>query len=208
MKSFYTDTSLRDEYTRSNTFAVDCVEIHLKDEAGANAPLYLCSGGINIEFDSPTAPDTGVNTYTAQGQFMGFSPLNENFDVTVGKFSVYLSAIGNNLAQNFIDYEIEGKRVVLYKAFLSFGPSGTDPLSIVSTPILMFDGVIYNFSVNEGASTCQINLECSSLFADFERTNGRKTNNWSNWLFQGNTKDKAFEKAGFVGNTEFKWGRD
>lgn len=207
MKSFSSDSALRDEYTRKNTIAVDCVELHLKNSAGANDTLYFCSGGINIEFDSATAPDAGVNTYNAQGNFMGFSSLGEDFDVKVGKFSIFLSAIGNNFAQKFIDNEIEGKRVVIYKVFLTFGASGVGPLSIVSTPILMFDGVIYNYSVSEGAATCQINVECSSLFADFERTNGRKTNNWSNWLFQGVQQDACFEKAGFVGETEFKWGR-
>jgi hypothetical protein len=45
------------------------------------------------------------------------------------------------------------------------------------------------------------------LFADFERSNGRKTNNWSNWLFQGVQYDKAFVKSGWVGETEIKWGR-
>jgi hypothetical protein len=50
-------------------------------------------------------------------------------------------------------------------------------------------------------------LECSSLFADFERTAGRKTNNWSNWLYQGVEYDTAMEKASFVGQIEFKWGK-
>jgi hypothetical protein len=50
-------------------------------------------------------------------------------------------------------------------------------------------------------------VDCSTLFADFERTAGRKTNSGSNWLYQGTTSDTAFEKSGFVGNTEFLWGR-
>ena len=201
MKSFANDSALRDEYYRDNTIAIDCVELHLP------TPIYLCSGGADLAFNSDTAPDTGTNTYTAQGDFLGFSPLGEDFDVKVGKFSIYLSAIGNNYIDLLKNTEVEGKRVVLYKAFLNFGGAGTDPLSIVSTPILMFDGVIYNFAITEGARTAQITIDCSSLFADFERSNGRKTNDWSNWLFQDSKYDKAFEKAGWVGNTEFLWGR-
>jgi hypothetical protein len=71
----------------------------------------------------------------------------------------------------------------------------------------MFDGIIYNIAVNESSKSCQLNLECSSLFADFERTAGRKTNNWSNWFYQGAQVDTTMEKTGFVGQTEFKWGR-
>ena len=120
---------------------------------------------------------------------------------------MYLSGIGNDYISKFISYEVEGKRVCVYKAFLNFGSTGTSPLSLAAAPILMFDGIIYNYAVNESSSSCQITVDCSSLFADFERTNGRKSNNWSNWLFQGSNVDDCFEKSGWVGTTEFKWGR-
>jgi hypothetical protein len=206
MKDF-ANTLNRSEYYRDKTISVDCVELHLKTALGANLPIYLCSGGFDLEFDSLTAPTPGSNTYTAQGDFIGFSPLTEDFDVKVGKFTIYLSGISNGYVQYLIDNEIEGKRVVLYKAFLGFGAFGTSPLSLVAAPILMFDGLIYNFAVNESSNSCQITIDCSSLFADFERANGRKTNNWSNWLFQGKKLDLCFEKSGFVGQTEYKWGR-
>ena len=207
MKDFAFNNDLKSEYYRQNTIAVDCVELHLKTASGANDPVYLCSGGANLTFDSPTAPTSGNNVYQAQGQFIGFSPLSEDFDVKVGKFSIYLSGVGTDYIQKLINTEVEGKRVVIYKAFLNFGSTGTSPLSIVSEPILMFDGLIYNYSVNESSLSCQITIDCSSLFADFERINGRRTNNWSNWLFQDSKGDLCFEKAGFVGQTEFKWGR-
>ena len=206
MKSF-SATANRDEYYRDHTITVDCVELHLKDNSGANQALYLCDGGFDVSFDSPTAPNSGSNTYVAQGNFIGFSGMSEDFEVKVGKFTITLSAIGNDYIQKFLNYEVEGRRVCIYKAFLGFGQTGTDPLSLVAAPILMYDGTIYNFSIQETANTCQLNIDCSSLFADFERTNGRRSNNWSNWLFQGEQYDRAFEKAGWVGQTEVKWGR-
>ena len=205
MKSFASDPALKTEYYRDHCFAVDLVELHLKTSNGGNDPLYLNSGGIDISYNSPTAPTTpvgGTNTYTAQGDFIGFSPLAEDFDVRVGKFSIFLSAISNNYSSKFINYEIEGKRVVIYKAFLNL-----TTFAIISQPILMFDGLIYNFAITEGAKSCQINVDCSSLFADFERTAGRKTNNWSNWLYQGGNYDMSMDKSGWVGQSEFKWGR-
>lgn len=205
MKDFYT-TANRDEYYRDHTISVDCVEIQLKDTTGANRCLYLCSGGFDVSFDSPTAPDTGSNTYLAQGQFIGFSGMSEDMDVKVGKFTITLSAVGTDYISKFINYPAEGARVCIYKAFLSYG-NGSQPLALVATPILMYDGTIYNFSVQETPKTCQISVDCSSLFADFERTSGRRTNNWSNWLFQGDSSDRCFEKAGWVGQTEFLWGR-
>jgi hypothetical protein len=187
---------VRNEYYRQNFVAVDLVELHIED------PLYLATGGINITYDSATAPDSGNNVYTAQGDFMGFGGMSEDFDVRVGKFSIYLSAVGNNYVNRFIDKDFEGKRVIVYKAFLDY-----QNLSIVDEPIMMFDGIIYNASITEKSSSCQINVDCSSLFADFERTAGRRTNNSSNWFYQGVQYDTCMEKSGWVGQSEFKWGR-
>jgi hypothetical protein len=206
MKDFF-NTANRDEYYRQNTIAIDCVELHLTNTSNQSEPLYFCSGGADLSFDSPTAPTAGTNVYTAQGDFIGFSPMTEDFDVKVGKFSIYLSGVGTGMVNRMITTEVEGKRVVIYKAFLNFGSNGAGPLQLAAAPILMFDGIIYNFAVSETESSCQVTIDCSSLFADFERTAGRRTNNWSNWLLQGNKQDYAFEKAGFVGKSEFRWGR-
>ena len=187
---------LRDEFYRDNFFAVDLVELHLA------TPLYLASGGINITHDSASAPTAGANTYLAQGDFMGMTNLSEDFDIRVGKFTIYLSAVGNDFVSSFVDEDYEGRRVVVYKAFLNY-----NTLAIIDTPILMFDGQIYNTAIVEKSNSCQINVECASLFADFERTAGRRTNNASNWFYQKSTYDTSMSKSGIVGESEFRWGR-
>jgi len=209
VKSFSSEQYLRDEYYRDHTFAVDLIEIHLKDSNDADAPLYLASGGMNIDFDSDTAPDAGSNSYSAQGEFIGYTAINEDFDVRVGKFSVTLSGLPSGYIDKFVGNEPEGKRVCVYKVFLDLNTLeviGTDSAGGTAS-ILMFDGEIFNVNIQESAETCNISVDVSSHFADCERTAGRKTNDWSNWLFQGSNYDTAFEKAGFVGNTEFLWGR-
>lgn len=196
--------TVREEFYRQNFIAVDLVELHL------SPPLYLASGGIDISHDSATAPTAGTNTYNAQGNFITFSGMSEDFDVRVGKFNITLSGVGNNYVTKFVDTsstptnktDYEGARVVVYKAFLNY-----NTLAIQGTPLMIFDGVIFNVSVSETASSCVINLECASLFSDFERTSGRKTNNNSNWLFQGSTYDTSMEQSGYVGQSEYKWGR-
>ena len=206
MKAF-ASTPNKDEYTRDHTISVNCVELHLKNTVGANDTLYLCDGGFDVSFDSATAPELGVNSYTAQGNFLSFNGMSEDMDVKVGKFSIQLSAINNDFISKFTNYEVEGRRVVIYKAFFGFGPAGVDPLSLVAAPIMMFDGNIYSFAITENRTSCTVAVDCSSLFADFERRNGRESNNWSNWLFQGVQYDKAFAKSGWVGVTEIRWGR-
>ena len=201
MKTY--STSTRNAYYSDNFIAVDLVEIHLDD------PLYLTNSHWTISVDTPTAPDSGTNPYEPQGDFIGFSTVSEDFDVRVGKFSVYLSALSVPFINKFVDFteqqklDVEGKRVCIYKAFLS--PSNA--FQVIDQPVLVFDGVIYNVGVQESDATASITLECATLFADFERIAGRKTNNGSNWLYLGTTNDTTFEKSSFVGQQEFKWGR-
>lgn len=141
---------------------------------------------------------------------MGFTGLTEDFDIRVGKFGITLSGVGTTYINSFVNLTTdpknkiayEGARVVVYKAFLS-----TSNLSLVDTPLLIFDGMIFNVGIEETATSCTISVEASSLFSDFERTAGRRTNNGSNWLYQGSTVDTSMAQSGIVGQTEFKWGR-
>ena len=187
MKSY--SNNLRTEFYRDNFVAIDLVRLDTL------TPRYFATGGADITYDG--------NTYTAQGDFIGFSSLSEDFDVKVGKFTIYLSGVFSTLVNTFVNQDYEGRRVRVYKVFLN----RTTGEIVDSTAILMFDGQIYNVNIQEGSRTCQINIECSTLFADFERSAGRKTNNASNWLFQGSTADKTMSKSGFVGSQEFRWGK-
>jgi hypothetical protein len=195
---------VRDSFYRENFFAVDVVYIGLPDSTGTiteSSVLRLCNGGINV-----TVPDGfGIDrTYTAQGDFIGFSTITEEFDVKVGKFNISLSGLGSGMVDRFIDKDFEGSFVQVGKAFLDY-----DTLQVIENrTYIMFEGIVYNVSINESAITCNITVECSSLWADFDRKNGRMTNNNSNWVFQnGNTSDTCFSKASTVGKQEFKWGR-
>lgn len=202
MKTY--STSTRNAYYSDNFIAVDLVEIHLSGN-----PLYLTNSHWTITWDSTTAPTSGSISYSPQGDFISFSSVSEDFDVRVGKFTISLSALGPAFIDNFIDFteqqklNVEGSRVVIYKAFLN--PAGG--FQIIDQPIMMFDGVIYNVAVQESDVTASINLDCATLFADFERIAGRKTNNGSNWLYLGYTGDTSFEKTSYVGNQEIKWGK-
>ena len=196
-------SNIRDEFYRENFFAVDVVYMGIPNGAGvitADSVLRLCNGGIDVKL-----PDIYGNTqtYTAQGDFIGFSTITEEFDVKVGKFQIHLSGLTSGMVDRFIDKDFEGKQVQVAKVFLDY-----NTLQPVNLPYIMFDGLIYNVSIVENAVTCNITVDCSTLWADFDRTAGRMTDNESNWFFQNNNKsDKCFKKSATVGQQEFKWGR-
>ena len=195
----------RASYYSQNYFAVDAVYLEipgLDNVITENSILRFCSGGIDIEL-----PETlfGNKTYTAQGDFLGFSTVPEDFDIKVGKFDITLSGLTSGLANRFTqNIEFEGCQVVIQKVFLDY-----DTLKPINGEgLTIFDGVIFNAKIVESAVTCTITIECATLWADFERTKGRKTNNESNWLYQnGNTSDICFSKTATVGQVEFKWGK-
>lgn len=183
-----------DQIYEDRAIAVDLVQIFITNAQGQSTPLYLTNSNFDIYYNSIR--------YLAQGEFLSFSNYTEELDIKVGKFSIGLSAIGNDYLTRFTQSEIEGKRVVIYKAYLQY-----NTLQVIPDPILLYDGTIMNIAITENSATCAVTLDCSTLFADFERTAGRYSNNNSNWLFQGSRKDRSFEKAGWVGNSEIAWGR-
>lgn len=193
---------VRTQVYNDRFIAVDLIELHIKNLSGVLSPLYLTNSAINISYTSPTSHNGSSQVYAAQGEFMSFSNVAEEFDVKVGKFSIYLSAINTNYISLFKDTDIEGKRVCIYKAFLDY-----NTLGLLDRPVMLFDGTIMNVSIVESSRTASLTVDCSSLFADFERTAGRKTNRGSNTLFQGSDYDQCMDKAGINGNTEIKWGR-
>lgn len=197
VKSFRDDyPDIRNEYSRDHNFAVDLIELETVTSTGAADPVRICSGMIDIEYLS--------NTYTAQGEFLGYTNIQENYDVKVGKITVSLSGLSNDFVSRFSSIDQVGQKVTVSKVFLDL-----NTLDIVSNhAIIMYKGEIVNTSIQESAETCSVAVECASVFADFERLAGRKTTDWSNWYFQDAQYDTAFEKAGFVGQTEFLWGRD
>lgn len=194
---------MRTQVFNDRFVAIDLIEIHIKN-IGQTAidPLYLTNGSFDISYQSLTAHNGAANTYKAQGEFMGFSNVPEEFDVKVGKFSIYLSAINTNYISLFKNTEVEGKRVVIHKAFLDY-----NTLAVLDRPVMIFDGIIQNIAITESARTASLTVDCATLFSDFERTAGRKTNNGSNWLYQGSTYDMSMDKTGISGNSEIKWGR-
>jgi hypothetical protein len=198
----YFSTQILNQIYNDRFIAVDLLELHLRNAQNQISPLYLTNSNFDIAYDSPTAPTIGVNNYTAQGEFLNFSSVGEDFDIKVGKFNIFLSAISNDYLNRFTVAEIEGQRVVIYKAFLEYNTG-----QVIPDPIMLFDGMIMNVQITESQSTCNLNVDCSTLFVDYERTMGRMSNNTSNWLYQDSTYDKSMDKSGFTGNTEIAWGR-
>lgn len=174
-------------------FVADLIELHL------DTPLYFTSSNINISFDSETAPNSGNNEYLAQGQFIGYGNVIESADLRVGTLEMTFTAVDGTMVSVVLNNDYIDKRVVIYRAVLQ------DDYSFTASDVFMiFDGYINGYNISESNDTATLTLECSSQFADFERTNGRRTNPASQKLFFSTDRGLDFSPQIVK---DIKWGR-
>ena len=186
-------SSLQTKLAARSVFAADLIELHLA------TPLYFTSTNIDIDYDTDTAPDSGTNTYLAQGQFLNFSNITESSDIRSGQIDMTFTAVDTTTVALLINNEYLNKRVVIYRAVLD------NEYNFTSDDIYtVFDGTIVGYNINESDETAAVTITVASQFADFERTNGRKTNPASQQLhFPG---DKGMDFSAQIVK-DLKWGR-
>ena len=186
-------SSLQTKLAGRSLFAADLVELHL------STPLYFTTTNIDIDFDSATAPDAGSNTYLAQGQFLFFGNVVESSDLRVGQIDMTFTAVDTTTVALLINNVYMNKRVVVYRAILD------DNYNFTSDDVFtVFDGFIMGYSIDETNDTASVTLTVASQFADFERTNGRRTNPASQQVHFANDLGMNFS-AQIV--KDLKWGR-
>lgn len=172
---------------------VDLIELHL------GTAVYFTNGHIDVSFDSATAPDSGTNTYLAQGQFLGLGAVNETRDLRVSTVPLVFTAVDFTTIALILNNTYIDKRVVIYRAVLD---EKLQPQT--GQTYQYFDGRIKDFTISESRASAQLTLEIASQFADYERKNGRRTNNASQQRFFAS--DVGMEFSPQI-QTDIKWGR-
>jgi len=186
-------SSLQSKLATQQLVVADLLELHL------DTPVYLTNASIDINYDSATAPDAGINTYTAQGQFIGFGNVSETADIRVGSIDISFTAVDLTTIALVTNNEYIDRRIVIYRAIL-------DNNNNLNTQNVFqyFDGRITTFSIQETEKTATLTIQCATQFADFEKQAGRTTNVASQQIFFPNDKGMEFS-AGIV--KDIKWGR-
>ena len=184
-----TQTKLAD----NKIFVADLIELQL------STTQYLTTTNIDIEYDSDTAPDAGANNYLAQCQFIDYGNIVESADLRISSLNMTFTAVDTTTIALLLNNDYIDKRVVIYRAILN------DRYEFGDDDVwLLFDGRITAYGIKETDNTAECTITVASQFADFMRTNGRKTNPSSQNIHFSSDKGMDFSPQIVK---DIKWGK-
>ena len=179
----------------------------LKNELATNdiRPFHLITIGfgtpINItdcSFPLTSSISGGSVTYLASDFILGFSNFTEQADVTKSSLTISLSGAEQSFISIVLNENVINDAVTIYRGLLA------DDNSIIADPFLLYSGNIESFSVNESEKESTVNLSVVSHWANFDKKNGRKTNNTSQQRFFSADVGMDFSSETVQ---DVKWGR-
>jgi hypothetical protein len=139
-------------------------------------PLLLTTCYKDITYNS--------ETYLSGGFFLKVPNIDDDLDLKVRRYSFTLSAVNQANTAAFLLTPPYFKKVDLYKFWIDSAGA------LIGDPILRFSGYFANFSnkMDQSSGTSEMTIDAVSEFVDFERVNGRQTNDDSQQrIFSGDT---------------------
>jgi len=138
------------------------------------------------------------HTYVSSSYLLSMGDVSESTDLQVGSINIDLSGVEQAyisilLSGNYIDRRVTIKRALL-----------TTTGAVIGEPFILYEGRISGFNIADSGSDSVVRISVASHWADFERVNGRRTNdNSQQSAFSG---DKGMEFASEI-IKDVKWGR-
>ena len=186
--------------TRSLTSAV-------KTELATNdiRPVHLITIGfatpVNLtdcSFSLTSSVSGSSVTYNASDFILGISNHTEETDITKSSVSISLSGADQTFISTVLNENVVNDSVDIFRGFLD------DSNSLIAAPFLLYRGKIDSFDISETDKESIVGLQIVSNLADFEKRNGRKTNNTSQQRFFSGDVGMDFASQTVQ---DIKWGR-
>jgi len=187
--------------TRSLTTAI-------KNELATNdiRPIHLITIGfatpINItdcSFPLTSSVSGSSVTYSSSDFILGVSNHTEETDITKSSVNINLSGADQTFISVVLNENVINDSVTIFRGLLA------DDNTIVDDPFLLYKGSIENFEIQEKDTTSTLSFSIVSHWADFDKKNGRKTNNTSQQRFFSTDVGMDFSSETAQ---DIKWGRE
>jgi len=183
-------SAIKTELAKDAFIFADIVELHLDPvQKLTNAPFSITA----------TTTTGGSGTYSANGEFLSFDLVSETIDARVNQINVVLSAASSTFTNLFLNNDYLNRRVVVYRLFFD------SSYSAIGSPVMLWDGEIVGYKISENTKSATISVTSSSVFYDFDRVAGRRTNDKSQQAVFPNDKGMEFSTSAIA---DIKWGRD
>lgn len=183
-------------YLSGNVFiSVLLLEIDVPDSAGVSSTVRYTDNPYDLTYNG--------NVYSAQGQFVAVSETQLNSAVQINSVNISISALTLSNVQTFATSEIINQTVSIYRAFIDpdtnllFGDSAGE------NAFLLFKGKVAGYSITNNQSSADVQLQVSSQFVNFNRKNGRRTNQNN---FHREFPDDDSMEFSHEALAEIKWG--
>lgn len=159
---------------------------------------------VQLDFDTPIKiTDFGRNlsalssTFLSSPHFIDSGAATETSELRINSLTLTLSAVAQEYVAAFLNNPYIDVRARFWRAVLD------DSDAVIGEPILIFDGRISGYSIEDADTDSTISIEISSHWKDFDLTKGRRTNNNSQQIHF--PSDKGFQ---FAPETvkNIKWG--
>tara|TARA_R110000796_G_scaffold72084_1_gene163352 strand:- start:664 stop:1257 length:594 start_codon:yes stop_codon:yes gene_type:complete len=173
----------------------DLLEIHFTQLASSFNPLRLTNCPVDIVDSTDTASS---GTYAASGELLTFDTVEETPEAKVNQLNIVLSGASDTITNLFLNNDYVDKRVVIYRVFFN------QQFAITGDPVMIFDGEVQDFQINEQETSSTLSVRTASVFYDFDRTNGRRTNEVSQQTIFPN--DRGMQHAA-VTTDDILWGK-
>ena len=183
-------TNVKTELAKDNFAFADLVEIHLDTiQRLTNAPFSITA----------TTGSGGAGTYVANGEFLSFDLVSETIDARVNQINIVLSAASSTFTNLFLNNNYLNRRVTVHRQFFDSSYTAID------SPVMLWDGEVVGYKISENTRSSTISIVSSSVFYDFDRVNGRRTNDKSQQAVFPNDKGMEFSTSAIA---DIRWGRD
>lgn len=171
------------------------LEIDTVDSAGTITTNYFTDNAFDIFYNG--------NTYLAQGEFLSFTESQESGDLNIASVNIAISALDVSLVRTYGVSSQINQGVRIYRAFLDpntnllLGDSGADAI------VMLFKGKIAGYQITNNQSTADIQYQVSSQFVNFNKKNGRRSNQQNFQREHPNDRSMEFSHETL---SELKWG--
>jgi hypothetical protein len=158
---------------------------------------------VKLEFDttyyytdfSSGISDSG-NTYSANGFLTTLGAVSESSRMNIGSMNLALSAVNQTIVSDVLNNGHLNRVVTIKRAIL-------DNSNVVVGSFSIYSGFIEGMSIRDSGGSSSISFSVANHWADFERREGRSTNNSSQQHYF--SEDVCFEFADQTGKRLY-WG--